>query len=339
MDIGLFMNTHGLGATIDDQWYLQGVDAREMQPARIGKQAESLGYHSLWFSDHVLVTVSSESLHLSADPLEGKRAYPERPNMLDGPVVMGGVALTTSRIKLATSVLIAPYRHPLNVARQLATVDVLSEGRLITGVGAGWLEEEFEALGIPYEHRLAMTEECIEVYKRSWTDDVVEFHGEFFDFANVSMDPKPAAKPRPPIIFGGTSNVTARLAARSCDGFYPTFPDPAAEPGRYAKVQDEIRREADRIGRDLSDFSMIGVVSARIDDPGAGPHRLCKGEVGPVLEDLEEFAQEGYSLMILHLECPSATVAEQMEQIDRFGREVIPVAKDLKAAGGWGPTP
>ena len=95
--------------------------------------------------------------------------------------------------------------------------------------------------GLPYEDRLAMTDECIEIYKRSWTQDVVEFHGRFYNFENVSMDPKPVQKPRPPIIFGGISKVTARLAVRHCDGFFPIFLDPPAGPDRYGPVQDEIR--------------------------------------------------------------------------------------------------
>jgi probable F420-dependent oxidoreductase len=172
--------------------------------------------------------------------------------MLDAAVTMGAVAASTNTLKLGTSVLIVPYRNPLSDARQFATVDALSNGRLILGVGAGWMKEEFDALGLSYAERGAMANECIEIFKRSWTTEVVDFHGRFYNFDSVSMDPKPVKKPRPPIIFGGVVPAGARRAARYCDGFYPIFLDPQAEPKRFAPLLDEIRREAGRLGRDLS---------------------------------------------------------------------------------------
>ena len=111
--------------------------------------------------------------------------------MLDAAVVMGAVAASTSEIKLGTSVLVAPYRHPLSDARQFATVDVLAAGRLLFGVGAGWMAEEFEALGIEFAERGKRTVECIEIYKRCWSDDFVSFDGDYYSFNDISMDPKP----------------------------------------------------------------------------------------------------------------------------------------------------
>jgi hypothetical protein len=129
--------------------------------------------HSIWFPDHVCMPISSTSAHVANE--SRARGYEPRHEILDGAVVMGAIATATTRLKLGTSVLIAPYRHPLNDARQLATVDVLSGGRLLAGVGAGWLEEEFAALGLSFKEHGRMTDECIEIYKRSWTDEVVSF--------------------------------------------------------------------------------------------------------------------------------------------------------------------
>lgn len=339
MDIALFMDTHGLGVRDEEMWRLQVLPAEEMQPVKIAQLAERSGYHSVWFSDHVLVTLTSVSAHV-ANPESRKRAYPPRPNMLDGAVVMGAIAANTTRIKMSPSVLIAPYRNPLSDARQFATVDVLSNGRLIMGVGAGWMKEEFDALGLPYEQRLAMTEECIEIYKRAWTQEVVEFHGRFYHFENVSMDPKPVQKPRPPIIFGGISKATARLTARHCDGFYPIFLGAHIDPNFYAGEQDELRREAEKIGRSPSEFLMMGCVSAYITDahhPMAQkkPRFNCAGTAEQILSDLERFAEAGYSLIVCHFDCPSGKVAELEEQIERFGKEVIPLAKNIKPKGDW----
>ena len=184
--------------------------------------------------------------------------------MLDAAVIMGAVAVSTRRLKLGTSVLIGPYRNPLSDARQLATIDQLSNGRLLFGVGAGWMQEEFEALGLDYAKRAPQTEECIEVYKRAWVDEAVSFQGRFYDFSAVSLDPKPVQRPYPPIIYGGVTTVGARRAARLCNGFYPIFLDSYAEPNRYSSAQDVIRRELERQHKDPAEFAMIGVSSAQI---------------------------------------------------------------------------
>ncbi len=339
MEIALFMDTHGLGRRDDHDWFLQPTPATALRPVKIAQLAEQHGFHSLWFSDHVTLPLESESGHV-ANPETRTRAYPPRPTMMDGAVVMGAIAASTSRICMSPSVLIAPYRGPLNDARQFATIDVLSNGRVIMGVGAGWAKEEFDALGLDYDGRGKMTEECIEIYKRSWTDDVVSFHGEYYNFDDLSMDPKPVQKPRPPIIFGGISRAGARRAARLCDGFFPIFLDPYSDPHRYDPLQDIIRREAAEIGKDLSAFWMVGCQSAHLTNADhelakKSPRWTCAGTVEQVLEDLEKFAGAGYGLMILHFDCPSGSVDELEEQIDRAGRELLPQAKKIRASGEW----
>ena len=166
---------------------------------------------------------ASESFHTANK--SGQRAYQRRHNMLDAAVVMGAVAVQTTTLKLATSVLIAPYRHPLSDARQFMTVDQLSNGRLILGVGVGWMVEEFDAVGIDYEERNRRTEECIQIYKASWTGDLATFEGNYYSFKDVSQDPKPVQQdPHPPIVFGGNTVRGAQRAARFCDGPLSALP-------------------------------------------------------------------------------------------------------------------
>jgi probable F420-dependent oxidoreductase len=294
----------------------------------------------MWFPDHVCMPLSSTSGHVINE--SRTRGYEPRHEMLDGAVVMGAVAAATSRLRLGTSVLIAPYRGPLNDARQLATIDVLSEGRLIAGVGAGWLEEEFAALGIAFAERAGRTDEAIEIYKRAWCDDIVSFTGRHYRFANLSMDPKPVQKPRPPIVYGGVTAGGARRAARLCDGLYPLFLDPGADPFRYAGLQDVVRRELESSRREPSSFFMLAATSMRItgpDDPAVSrrPRPICTGTPEQVLEDLARFAAAGYSLVICAFDCPSHTVAELCEQIDRAGRDILPAAGDIAPQGGWNP--
>ena len=338
MEIGMYALTHGIGVRNEENFFAQSIPGQEMRPVKIAQMAERIGMHSMWFPDHVCMPISSTSGHVANE--SRTRAYDPRHNLLDAAPVMGAVAASTSRLRLGTSVLIAPYRGPLNDARQFATIDVLSAGRLILGVGAGWLAEEFEALDLPYEDRGAMTEECIEIYKRSWTDDVVAYQGKHYKFDNLSMDPKPVQKPRPPIVFGSVVPAGARRAAQLCDGFYPIFLDPWADPHRFAPLQDIIRSELDAAKKDPGEFSMLCISSVRVtdaDDPEAqrSPRKICTGAPDQILSDLQRYADAGYSLVVFIFDCPSGQVAELEEQVERIGAEVIPHARFIQPAGGW----
>ena len=340
MEVGLYGNTHGQSYRDDVNMFLHHTPVEQMDPLRVAETAERAGIHSIWYPDHVCMPSDSESFHTAN--VSGQRAYQRRHNMLDAAVVMGAVAVRTATVKLATSVLIAPYRHPLSDARQFMTVDRLSQGRLMLGVGVGWMVEEFEAVGIDYEERNRRTEECIQIYKASWTGDLAAFDGTYHAFRNVSMDPKPVQKPHPPIVFGGNTIRGARRAARFCDGLYPLFLDTYTEAGRFAPLQDEVRRELEAQGRSPSDFIMQCAATARITDAGdpaseARPRRTCTGTAEQIVDDLAQLAEAGYSLAVCMLDCPSGALSEQLDQIERFGAEVIPEARKLKPAGEWKP--
>ena len=338
MRVGLYGHTHGIGYRDDSNQFLKSIPATLMRPVEIAQQAERAGFHSIWFPDHVCMPISSTSAHVANE--SRARGYEPRHEILDGAVVMGAIATATTRLKLATSVLIAPYRHPLNDARQLATVDVLSGGRLLAGVGAGWLEEEFAALGLSFTERGRMTDECIEIYKRAWADEVVSFSGCHYRFENLSMDPKPVQRPRPPIIYGGVSKAGAKRAARLCDGLFPLFLDPGSDPSRATALQDVVRRELDAQGRDPGDFLMLAGVSMRITDVSdpvvrRKPRPICTGTAEQVLEDLARFGAAGYSLVVALFDCPSHSVDELVEQIERAGRDVLPAATGIAPKGCW----
>ena len=305
MEVGLYGNTHGQSYRDDVNMFLHHTPAEQMDPIRVAQTAERAGIHSVWYPDHVCMPSDSDSVHTANK--SGQRAYQRRHNMLDAAVVMGAVAVQTTTIKLATSVHIAPYRHPLSDARQFMTVDQLSNGRLILGVGVGWMAEEFEAVGIDYEERNRRTEECIQIYKASWTADLATFDGNYYDFKGISMDPKPVQQPHPPIVFGGNTIRGARRAARYCDGLFPLFLDSHVEAGRYANLQDEVRRELEAQGRSPTDFLMLCAATARITDAGdpaarANPRRTCTGTAEQILEDLAAFADAGFSMAVCMLD-------------------------------------
>jgi probable F420-dependent oxidoreductase len=335
MDIGLTMSTHGLLGRDERDFFLQRLEASEMRPVELARLAERLGYHSVWFSDHVVMGRDDTTTHTANE--SGTRAYPDRPTMLDVVATMGALAAATSRIRMAPSVLIAPYRHPVTVAHQFATLDVLSDGRLIMGAGSGWDPQEFAAVGADYEHRGAITEECIEIWKHAWTSDYLDFRGRFFEIHDVSLEPKPVQKPHPPIVYGAVTETGARRAARTADGLYPMFLDTYADPGRFDHLRETVLREADRAGRDLSGFRLYAFASGLVTDADdelarRDPRPTLTGTAAQVLADLERFAAHGYSHVTLHLDVRSGTIGELFELAERLGEEVLPAASEIEVA-------
>jgi probable F420-dependent oxidoreductase len=338
MDFGLTMLTHGV-MTRDHEGdcRLQNISPEDMAPVETAVRAEELGFHSVWFSDHVVTERATGAGEHPAN-LSGKRAYPERPVLLDIPTTMGAIAARTSTLRFSPSVYIAPYRHPLITAHEFATLDVLSGGRVIMGVGVGWEKGEFAAMDASFEQRGAITDECIQIYKLAWTEPWIEFHGRHFDIENVSMDPKPVQDPHPPIWYGGVTPVAARRAARRCDGFYPMFLDAVTRPETFDPLREEIAREAERLGRDLDGFRLGGFCQVRLDDDAERDPRFAFSEERPllagsaeqILGDLQHFADHGYSHCTVHLDCPSGTVSEWREQLERFAAEVLPEARGIR---------
>jgi probable F420-dependent oxidoreductase len=331
MDVGLAMSTHGLLTRDERDFFLRRLEPEAMRPVELAQLADRLGYHSLWFSDHVCMGRDLGARHTANE--SGTRAYPERPVMLDVVATIGALAAVTERVRLAPSVLIAPYRHPLTVAHQFATLDVLSGGRLIMSAGSGWDPQEFAAVGADFEHRGAVTEECIEIWKHAWTEPWLDWHGRFYEIADVSLEPKPVQEPHPPIVFGAVTEAGARRAARTSDGLYPMFLDAHADPGRFDHLRDVVLREGDRAGRDLSGFRLYAFASGLVTDQvGGGARRTLTGSAEQVLEDLEQFAAHGYSHVTMHFDVPSGTIEELFEIVERFAADVLPDAAAIAAA-------
>ena len=329
MDVGLTMSTHGLLRRDERDFFLQRLTPEEMRVVELAQLADRLGYHSLWLSDHVCMGRDTGTRHTANE--SGTRAYPDRPVMLDVVATLGALAATTERVRLAPSVLIAPYRHPLTVAHQFATLDVLSGGRLIMTAGSGWDPQEFAAVGGDFEHRGAVTEECIEIWKHAWTEPWLDWRGRFYEIVDVSLEPKPVQTPHPPIVFGAVTEIGARRAARTCDGLYPMFLDAYADPGRFGNLREAAAREGQRVGRDLSRFRFYAFASGQVTNaPIDGRRRTLTGSAEQVLADLERFAAHGYSHVTLHFDVQSGTIGELFESVERFAEEVLPAARELE---------
>jgi probable F420-dependent oxidoreductase len=197
------------GPAMADPSYVQGV----------ASAAEAQGCESFWTVEHMIVPSDYLSRYPYSPggrmPLTGDDPIPDP---LD---VLAYVAAITSRLRLGTCVIILPEHHPVQLAKRLATIDVLSGGRVTVGVGVGWLEEESRALGVPFQERGARTDEYLDVMRALWRDGVASFDGRFVQFDQVKSFPKPVQQGGVPVMIGGHSPAAARRAGQRGDGFYP----------------------------------------------------------------------------------------------------------------------
>lgn len=209
----------------------------------LGRIAEAAGIESLWAVEHVVVPSGYESRYpySRSGRMPGGEDFP-----IPDPLVWSSwVAASTDTLKLATGVVILPQRHPLVTAKEVATLDRLSGGRTMLGVGVGWLREEFEALGVPFERRGRRVDEYVDVIRRLWEEDETAYDGEFVSFPPVKSFPKPV-QPRVPVVVGGHSDAAARRAGRLGDGFFPA----RGRPERLEELFGVARAAAADAGRD-----------------------------------------------------------------------------------------
>jgi probable F420-dependent oxidoreductase len=191
--------------------------------------AERLGFHSLWAPEHVVLFDEYASRYPYTQ--DGRLRIGDEPAVLEPFTLLSFLAAGTSRIRIGTGICLVPQRNPLYTAKEVATVDYLSNGRLDLGVGIGWLKEEFEALGVPWERRAQRTRAYIEVMRRLWCDAVSAYDGEFYHLPPARQYPKPVQQPHPPVHFGGESDAALRRVADIGQGWYgfDLAPDGAAE--------------------------------------------------------------------------------------------------------------
>jgi probable F420-dependent oxidoreductase len=206
--------------------------------------AERTGVESIWAVEHVVIPVGYQSTY-PYDP-SGKIPAPPQVPMPDPLIALTYAAAVTKTLRLATGILILPQRHPLYVAKEVASLDVLSGGRLILGIGVGWLEEEFQALGIPFAERAARTAETVRAMRSLWKPEPEAFSGKFFRWGPLESHPKPVQQPGVPIVVGGHTEIAARRAARYGDGFFPGVTDEA----KLTSLLAIMREECGKVGRD-----------------------------------------------------------------------------------------
>jgi probable F420-dependent oxidoreductase len=291
------------------------------------REGERLGLHSAMVADHIVFPVESRSTYPYT--LDGK--HPSIGDALESFSILGVVAGATERLRLVTSVLVLPYRNPVLTAKMAASLDVLSGGRLTLGVGAGWLQEEFEALNSPpYEARGAVTDEWIAIFKQLWSQSPASFNGRFYRYRDIRCEPLPVQRPHPPIWVGGHSRAALRRTARHGDGWHPVgavaaSPLPAHEMRAHL---DTLKRLTEAEGRDFSTLTIS--YKAPLYDTGVaspdGSRRPFSGRPEEIAGDIRNFAAIGVHELVFDFRGQSA--AESIERLQKFTAEVVPLATD-----------
>jgi probable F420-dependent oxidoreductase len=283
------------------------------------RRAEALGYDAVWAADRIVIPWEIRTPY----PYSTDRRFivpPDRP-FLEPLTCLAYLAGGTARIRLGISVLVLPYRHPLYWAKIVASIDQLSRGRFILGVGVGWMAEEFEALGAPFEERGAVADEQLEVVRRLWEEERPRFAGRYYRFRDVAFNPKPFQEPRLPVWVGGEGGRAQRRAARYGDAWFPYFVRiaPAELAARFANV----RRLAREAGRDPEAIRLNCCLPVELTaEPVPQAEDRLHGAPDQLVAALRAFQRIGVEHLALQFMVPSWPA--RLAQIERFAREVLP---------------
>ena len=305
--------------------------------AEATKAAEDLGYHSINLPEHIILP------HKPTDPALTDETW------YDNFVLAAHLATLTNRIRFTFFTLIVPYRPPIQTAKQLATLDVLSQGRITLGTGVGWLEGEFDLLGVPFEKRGAMTDEYLQAFRALWTEDHPAFHGEFVSFANARFEPKPVQAPHIPIWIGGMGPAARRRAVQYGAGWMPLG---SGRPGSSA-FRDAagevtlIKQMLAAAGRDPDDFRFafsLSIGEQRPYTPHPTPHPTAADRMGSqtlkgaatepeplgfdaprIIDDLGKLREAGFNHIFARL--GFTTPAELIQNMEWFAANVMPTFK------------
>ena len=308
----------------------RGVAARADGLRRVAQHCERLGLSHFGLSDHVIIPERTASRY----PYNDSGTWPASDTglCLEQITALTWAAAATQRIRLLTSVMVLMHRPPVLAAKMLATLDVLSEGRLTLGVGVGWMAEELAVLGAPrFDRRGSASDEYIHAFRSLWTQDDPAMDGEFVRFAGVRFAPKPASKL--PIWVGGEGTAARRRAGRLGDGWYPVGRNPRAmldTPVLFAEALADVHRHAESAGRSPDDIDAAMFIpwyrlGTELPRPEGG--RLpFTGSAGRIAEDVGAFGERGLKHLIIGFE--SDDLSETLDLIEQFAKEVAGCGAD-----------
>lgn len=284
----------------------------------ISTKAEELGFHSVWLADHIVLPVGYQSPYPYTD---SPTMAEESETFYEPLITLAYLASATKSIRLGTSVLVAPLRNPVHIGKQVATLDRLSGGRVILGVGVGWLREEFEAVGSTnFQHRGQSLDESIGIWRALWTQDVASFEGTIYRLPKVRSAPKPIQPFGPPIWIGGNGTQAIKRAACLADGWHPISVSAAELADGVALIKEEARRA----GRPASDIEIWPRLEVGV---GIYPEtRQRAGIYAPadkVLTALNAYRDAGATGIVMD-PAPFDSFTGRMANLERFAIEVLP---------------
>lgn len=319
MRYGFYLPTRGATAT---------PEALETLVTR----AESFGFDSVMIADHIVFPIEIRSKY----PYTVSGAFPGHGDTFEQLTLMSFIAAKTARLRLVTSVMILPHRNPVLTAKMLATIDVLSRGRVTVGVGVGWLREEFQALhASDFDRRGAVSDEYLQIFKVLWTQDPAAYEGEFYQFKDLHCLPQPVQKPHPPIWVGGHSRPALRRVAKYGDGWHPVGANPAVplRPHELRPALDDLKRLVEAEGRNPEAVTISFKAplydvtqSAEIDRQGGLDRRPFSGTTPQVVEDMYTYARLGVSELIFDFR--SESLSESLDRMEHFATVIKPAAGD-----------
>jgi probable F420-dependent oxidoreductase len=310
---------------------------------QLATKADALGYDSLFVTDHVVLPASmarSVYPYSSTGQLPGGAAQ----DYLEPLAVLGWLAHVTKRIRIGTSVLVVPYRNPVVTAKMLATIDHLSNGRVILGAGVGWLREEFEALAAPpFEARGAVTDEYLRLMRATWTTDPVRFEGRHYTVRDVHALPKPVQRGGIPIWIGGHTDAAVKRAATLGDAWHPIAlrPPGLLLPAEYATRVKQLQGWAQRAGRDPKAVTLTLRVPMEVRPKAAkapgGDRPMFQGTAAEIRDDLRAYDALGVSHVVF--DAAHSDLKSTLENMERFAVDVRPMVAERRAVGAGGARP
>lgn len=300
----------------------RGPLANRSSLAAILETAERVGFASVMVADHIILPTRIDSPY----PYTVNGNFVSEGECLEQLSLMAFVAGRTEKLRIVSSVMIVPHRNPVFNAKALATIDVLSGGRVTVGVGVGWMAEEFKALKTAdFKHRGAVTDEYIDIFRKLWTGKPLAYKGQFYDFDEVVCEPKPVQAGGPPIWIGGHSGPALRRVARLGDGWHPVGATAASPlpPEEMREKLASIRQMMDKAGRDFAKLEVS--YKAPFYDGGVPPkgeaRRLFTGGADAAREDIATFAKLGVNELVFDFR--AQTLAECLDRMQQFGEEII----------------
>ena len=292
------------------------------------RRGEELGFEVISVNDHIIIPNDVDSRYPYSETGEFGRGSGF---IIEQLTTLSFLGALTSSARLMTSVMVLPHRNPVHAAKILATIDVLTGGRLIVGCGVGWMREEFEAIGAPpFDERGDVSDEYIRAFKELWTSDTPTFQGRYCSFKDIVFEPKPVQKPHPPIWVGGESPPALRRAARLGDGWFPLASNPTYPLDTLDRLETQIsrlHRYAEEAGRDPSAIDIaygVGRYSEGSEEQVApGQRRIFTGSHQQIADDIKAFEALGVGYLTIGF--PGLTLDEKLGAMERFATKVQPL--------------